>query len=87
MTDEPKDYVVWYTRNFSGDCVIFWRPDGNGYTTNLDEAGRYTKTQAEEIATRRGLEKAVPLKAAEAAARRHVTADGLRGEMDKLGLP
>ena len=29
-----------------GNCPSFWRPDGNGYTTNLDEAARFTFSEA-----------------------------------------
>ena len=29
-----------------GTCPSFWRPDGNGYTTNLDEAARFTFAEA-----------------------------------------
>lgn len=42
-------FYIWDTRS-NDDNALFWRPQGAGYTTNLDEAGRYT---AEEIAKRR----------------------------------
>lgn len=29
-----------------GNCPSWWRPDGNGYTTNLDEAARFTFAEA-----------------------------------------
>lgn len=29
-----------------GKCPSWWRPDGNGYTTNLDEAARFTFAEA-----------------------------------------
>ena len=29
-----------------GNCPSWWRPDGNGYTTNLDEAARFTFDEA-----------------------------------------
>jgi hypothetical protein len=32
-----------------GNCMIFWRIDGHGYTCNLDEAWIVTKEKAEEI--------------------------------------
>ena len=79
-----KDHVVWYLGNYNGDCVIFWGPDESGYTTDLDQAGRYTEEEAKRIEKRRGKERAVPLKVAEAAVRRHVTAGRLRAELDKL---
>lgn len=86
MPNEPLDHVVWYMGHYNGDCVIFWGPNETGYTTDLDKAGRYTKTHAREIAARRGLERAVPLKAAEVAARRHVTSERLLTELELEGL-
>ena len=83
---QEKDYVVWYTGNYNGDCVIFWGPNRSGYVTNLDEAGRYTKEEAESIQALRGLEQAVPLKVAEAAVSRHITAGKLRQAMVAANL-
>lgn len=36
-----------------GNCPSFWRPDGNGYTTNLDEAARFTFEDAMQQHQRR----------------------------------
>ncbi len=83
MSDE-KDHVIWFLDGYNGDCCIFWGPDESGYVTDLDKAGRYTKEHAERIERRRGKEKALPLKVATAAARRHVTSDRLREELSKL---
>jgi hypothetical protein len=33
----------------SGDHCVWWRPDSAGYTTSLDEAGRYTEQEAKSI--------------------------------------
>jgi hypothetical protein len=35
-----KDEKLYYmrTRGFCGNCVIWWRDGGHGYTCNLDEA-------------------------------------------------
>ena len=79
-----KDYVVQYTEQYNGDCVIFWGPDRSGYVIDLDKAGRYTKKEALEIEQMRGKEKAIPLKVAEAAAHQHVTSDSLYRELEKL---
>ncbi len=81
-----KDHVVWYTGNYNGDCVIFWGPERSGYVTNLDEAGRYTEEEAKSIEKMRGLERAVPLKVAEAAACRHVTAPQLHRTLKAMGF-
>jgi hypothetical protein len=34
---------------FVGDSLLWWRPDGKGYTTNLDQAWKVTREKAEEI--------------------------------------
>ena len=31
---------------YSGEHNAYWRPDASGYTTNLEEAGRYSLTEA-----------------------------------------
>ena len=85
--EEPLDHLVWYTGHYSGDCVVWWRPDGHGYTTDLTQAGRYTKTRAKEIEKLRGQEVAVPVAVAEMACVKHVVADRLRDGLEKLGLP
>ena len=83
MSDE-KDHVIWYTDNYVGDCILWWGPDECGYTTDLDKAGRYTEEHAKRIEKRRGKEKAVPFKIAEAVCTRHVLAGRLRVALIKV---
>ena len=45
MSDE-REYVIW-----SFEHRTWWRPNKCGYTTRLDDAGRYTKDEAGDIAT------------------------------------
>ena len=42
---------IYYIRKegYVGNSLIWWRPNYGGYTTNLDEAGRYTYVQAMQI--------------------------------------
>lgn len=47
----PADNGMYYLQDarwsgMVGNCPSFWRPDGSGYTTNLDEAGRFTHEEA-----------------------------------------
>jgi hypothetical protein len=39
-------YYIQDTRSFIGNCPVFWGPDGNGYTTDLRHAGKYTFEKA-----------------------------------------
>jgi hypothetical protein len=38
-------FYVQDTRQFVGNCVLWWCPDGQGYTCKIDQAGRYTAAQ------------------------------------------
>ena len=44
MTSESQDYLVW-----SNQHGMWWRPAGRGYTKQIEEAGRYTRVNAEAI--------------------------------------
>ena len=39
-----------------GNCVRWWKPGGNGYTCNLDEAGLFTQEKAREYCASRPAE-------------------------------
>ncbi|WP_025517582.1 hypothetical protein [Bordetella trematum] len=36
------------SRSYVGNDMLFWRPDGGGYTTDLREAATYTREEAQE---------------------------------------
>lgn len=42
---EPMFYIQ-DTRQFVGNCPMWWGPNGRGYVTRLNEAGRYTEQEA-----------------------------------------
>jgi hypothetical protein len=46
-------YFIQDARQYVGNCVLWWCPDGGGYTTQIDEAGRYSEEKAKEIARNR----------------------------------
>lgn len=46
-------YFVQDTRSFVGNCPLWWRPNGGGYTTNLDEAGKFTREAAMKLHSNR----------------------------------
>jgi hypothetical protein len=39
--DDPVIYLLW-----SGRHEGWWRPDARGYTSDIDQAGRYTRAEA-----------------------------------------
>ncbi|WP_053091063.1 hypothetical protein [Stenotrophomonas maltophilia] len=45
LVQEPMFYIQ-DTRQFVGNCPVWWAPNGGGYVTRLDEAGRYTEQEA-----------------------------------------
>jgi hypothetical protein len=60
------------------DCALFWRPSCSGYTTVVEDAGKYGGIQAAKITTSIGRHDiAWPVAHIEAAARRHVSRDEL----------
>lgn len=41
-TPVPQFYYIQDSRSYVGNNVLWWREDGDGYTTNLDEAMKVT---------------------------------------------
>lgn len=46
VATEPM-YYLQDTRQFVGNCPMWWCPDGNGYTTRIDLAAKFTRDEAE----------------------------------------
>ena len=34
MSDEK--YLLWDTRSYVGNCILWWAPNGHGYVTDVD---------------------------------------------------
>jgi hypothetical protein len=67
--------VLFYISNRQpvGNCILWWKVNGHGYTANLDEAWVVPESKALEICRDRpDIDKAHPVDYVEAAARRHV---------------
>lgn len=78
MTDAatpPPLYYILDARCVVGNCCSWWRPCGNGYACNLDDAGLFTE---EEIKGKRETDVAVPQAVAERLAVRHVRIEHLQ---------
>ena len=70
-----RDHYIADVRSFVGDTVLYWRPDGNGYTTDLNDAGLYTK---DEAIAKRDTDVPVPMETARRCAVHTVDAQLLR---------
>jgi len=80
---EAEMYYIVDTRTIVGNCALFWCPDGKGYTTQLEEAGLYTKAEA---MSHRPTDLPVPASLARAHGVTHVRVDRLREVLDQVGL-
>ena len=50
MTDfDNADHYILDTRQVVGNCCLWWRPDGKGYTCNLDDAGLYPQSRGKTL--------------------------------------
>ena len=45
-------YIVCLTERSQEGSALFWKPEGKGYTSNVNLAGLFTKEEAEEIETK-----------------------------------
>lgn len=46
-TQDARDgFYIQDSRQMVGNCMLFWRPNRSGYTTDIDEAGVYTREEA-----------------------------------------
>lgn len=72
-------YLIMDSRSVVGNCAMWWRPEGKGYTGELGEAGVFDYKSAH---AHMETDIPVPFELAEAIAVRHVRVDRLRGFMD-----
>jgi hypothetical protein len=40
--EKPQQFYIQDARSYVGDAVVWWRPDGKGYTCDLSDAGIYS---------------------------------------------
>lgn len=48
----PIEYYI-RTKGFCGNSLLWWRENGNGYTTDLNDAWRVSEEKAKEICNAR----------------------------------
>lgn len=65
-------YYIRDRRSFVGNACLWWREGGKGYTTNLDDAGKFTEEDAHRIHRNRSTDEPIPCAVVERAATRVV---------------
>lgn len=68
-----QKYVILDTRQILQNCAMFWRPDGAGYTCDLNEAGSYDGS-----VQHRDTDILVPIEVARSMAVTHVCVEPLK---------
>ncbi len=83
-TAQANLFYIQDTRQFVGNCPMWWGPNGSGYVTRLDEAGRYTEQEA--IRQNRTRETDIPWPCSEidALARQTVDCQHMRPRAERL---
>jgi len=80
-TDWTPLFYVQDTRQYVGNCCLWWCPAGKGYTTQINEAGLFTE---EECKRMRPTDKPWPRHVVEAAVCHHVRIEHLNKEAARL---
>jgi hypothetical protein len=68
---EAKLFYIQDTRGYCGNSVMWWREDGHGYTTNLDEAWRVDLENAQSICANRDTDRMWPCDKIDIGSKRH----------------
>jgi hypothetical protein len=74
-------FYIQDKRQVVGNCVLWWRPNGQGYTTDLKDAGLYSKEKGRGL---RDTDVLVPKELAESLAVTHVRLEALRDALETL---
>ncbi|MGS7841806.1 hypothetical protein [Stenotrophomonas forensis] len=83
LGQEPMFYIQ-DTRQFVGNCPMWWGPNGSGYVTRLDEAGRYTEQEAIRQSRTRETDIPWPCTEIDALARKTVDCQHMRPRAERL---
>ncbi|WP_080355134.1 hypothetical protein [Stenotrophomonas maltophilia] len=83
LAQEPMFYIQ-DTRQFVGNCPVWWAPNGAGYVTRLDEAGRYTEQEAVKQNRTRDTDVPWPCAEIDAIARHTVDFQHMRPRAERL---
>lgn len=75
---EPAPESLFYIQNrgYCGNCLLWWRIDGQGYTCNLDEAWKVPRASAEGVCRSRPHQDVMwPVNTIDQHAERHVNCE------------
>lgn len=86
MMEVAPRYYIQDTRSFVGNAVVWWRPEGKGYTCHLDDAGLFSEEEARRIERDRSTDKPIREDIAREAASLHVDAQRLAAVLFAHGL-
>lgn len=48
-----KLYYIRYNNGYLGNAILWWKHNAKGYTTDINEAGKYSYEEAEKICRNR----------------------------------
>jgi hypothetical protein len=82
-TDGSDLFLIWCHEHDRGDSVLWWCSQGRGYTSNVDEAGIYSRSEAEGQGMSRKSDEAVVVAAVRLAIVRRCDAWRLRQAMQE----
>lgn len=77
-------FYIQDTRQFVGNCPMWWGPNGSGYVTRIDEAGRYTEKEAVKQNRTRDTDIPWPCAEIDAIARPTVDCQHMRPRAERL---
>ena len=80
----PELYYIQETRSFVGNSPMWWGANGSGYTTRLDEAGRYTLEDAKKLHKNRDTDLPWPCSEIDGLARPVVDMQHMRPRSDQV---
>ena len=72
IEESTERFYIRDTRQYVGNCLLWWAKGSSGYTTDLDEAGQYSKEEAEKICKNRDTDVMYPVESTDEIAERHV---------------
>ena len=77
-------YYIQDSRQYVGNCLLWWCPNHGGYTTQIDEAGLYTEEEMNKICSNRDTDIAWPQDIVEKSIVKHVRIERLRSNSGEL---